>query len=853
VEPEVSPKAGLTEEEAQQKLTEFGRNVLSEREKVSWFTLVMQQFNEPIILIFIAAAVMSAFLGEITDFVVISIITLFVVVLGFVQEFKAEEALDRLKELSLPTVKVIREGKVKEILLEEVARGDLLLLQAGDMVAADCRVVHATEFFLDESMLTGESKPVEKKAESEIYRGTIVTRGNARALVLATGMKTKFGKIAQMLTYNSESAIKKKSKEIAKAVTRLVIGASVLTVVAGLLKGSSVVNMVSIAIATAIAGIPESLPLTTTVVLAIGVYGMTRRNSIVRRMSAVEELGLITMICTDKTGTLTKNQMTVEKIWAGGKIFSVEGLGYDVKGRILEGEVEASGPDLESLLTAGILCNDSDIVVTGEGTKVAGDPTEIALLVVARKYGLNEDFIRVAYPKIGEVPFSSARKSMITIHSINQGTGKLSVLKGALEVVLSKCDRIRMVGQDLPITRKMKQDLLRIADSMAGESLRLLAVAQTTDHHKKFVFLGFMAMEDPPREGVKEAVETARAAGIRVAMITGDNPKTALAVAERIGIEGSVVTGKDIHKLSPKQLVAEMRDVGIFARIDPEDKLKIVQALRAEGEVIAMVGDGVNDAPALKEADVGVSMGKRGTEVAKSASDIILADDNFVTLVDAVRMGRTIYANIQKFTAFLLSWNLGVTSLILLSVLIFGGGEVVLLPLQILFLNVVLEDLPAIALGIDSAEADVMKQKPRSPGTAFIPRRVWGLIFGFGLYMCLMSLAVFLLFAHEIAMARTMAFAVFSLFVVFNVFNFRSLRESTFFTAFRKNKFLLGAILASVALTLLAIYTSAGAHVFNFLPLDLNHWFMAALVAFSIVPMGELLKKALFGWDGTRE
>ncbi|MBR9681900.1 MAG: cation-transporting P-type ATPase [Candidatus Altiarchaeota archaeon] len=842
---------GLSSEEAQKILKDVGKNSITERKRVSWLSIFFQQFEEPIILIFIAAAVMSGFLGETLDFTVISLITFFIIILGFIQEYKAEEALEKLKDMSLPTAKVLRDGKLREIDLEHVVPGDIVVLHSGDMVPADCKVIESAALFLDESMLTGESLPVEKKLEDEIYRGTIVVRGNARAIVAKTGMHTKFGKIAQLLGQDGESSIKKKSKEIATVITRIVLWGSGLTALIGLARGSTVVEMVSIAIATAIAGIPESLPLTTTVVLAIGVYGMTKKNSIVRRMSAVEELGLITFICTDKTGTLTKNQMTVEKIWAGGKIFTVTGLGYEIEGKILSDDKEVSNPDLESLLIGGILCNNSDIVIVEEGTQVAGDPTEIALLVAARKYGLNEDFVRVKFPKIGEIPFSSKRRCMLTIHSTDAGKSKRSLLKGALEVVLDKCSHIRMVGRDVPLTKQLKKEIREIADAMADKSLRILAAAYNRNRVKKsknekFVFAGFYAMEDPPKEGVKEAIELAKRAGIRVAMITGDNPKTARSIAEKIGIEGDVITGRDFDKFTDKQLSKELKDVGIFARIDPEDKLRIVEGLRKQHHVVAMVGDGVNDAPALKEADVGVAMGKRGTEVAKGASDIIIADDDFSTLVEAIRMGRNIYYNIQKFTAFLLSWNLGVTGLILLSVLLFGGSAAVFLPLQILFLNVVLEDLPAIALGLDSPEKNLMELPPRNPKEKFLPKKIWALILGFGMYMCLMSLAVFLLFAYDLELARTMAFAVFSLFVIFNVFNFRSLQKSTLFTALRKNWFLLIAILASFSLTLLAMYTPGGMSVFKFVPLDVSQWVFSALVAFSVLPMGELLKKSIF-------
>ncbi len=838
---ETDLERGLSNNEAKLRLEKYGPNEVVERERVSALRLLLGQFEDPIVLIFIASAAMSAFLGEVLDFAVISAITLFIVLLGFFQEYKAEEALEKLKALIVPTAKVLRSGKLRELPIEVLVPGDIVVLEPGDMVPADCRIVKANNFAVDESMLTGESQSVHKKEGDEVYRGTIAVRGNAKVEVVATGSDTKFGKIAELLEGETESSIQKKAEQLASIITRLVIYASVLIAAVGFFQGASITSIVSVAIATAIAGIPEALPLTTTIVLAIGVYRMVKKRAIVRRLSAVEELGTVTVICTDKTGTLTKNEMTVERIFVGGKDFEVTGKGYSDEGRILHEGKEVSDPELERLLVSATLCSNADLIEKERGYDVVGDPTEIALLVAARKYGLNEDIVRNRYPRVAEQPFSSEKKFMVTEH---RNGGRFRVLKGAPEVVFGKCARVLVAGKHQKFARKWKGIYRRKVEEMAREGLRVIAVA--VSRGKDWSLLGLFGMEDPPRPGVEKAVRLAHQAGIKVYMVTGDNPITAESIGKKIGLDGGVVVGKDIRGLDDKELLGVLDRVRILARIDPEDKLRIVRLLRKRGEVVAMTGDGVNDAPALKEADVGVAMGERGTEVAKGASDVVLADDNFVTIVNAIEMGRGIYENIRKFTAFLLSWNIGVTAMILLSVALFGMGEVILLPLQILLLNVVLEDLPAIALGLDPISRGVMSRPPRDPSQPFITGDMWFAILGLGGYMALVSTAVFLFNAAHLPTARTVAFLTFAAFVVFNALNFRSLELSTFRTALRKNFLLLLAVLASTAITLLSIYTPAGVDVFKFEPVCATNWFVALGLASTILVAGELLKRSIY-------
>ncbi|MBR9680707.1 MAG: cation-transporting P-type ATPase [Candidatus Altiarchaeota archaeon] len=838
---ETDVSKGLSTSEARLRLEKYGPNEIIERKKVSAFKLLFSQFEDPIVLIFIVSAAMSAFLGETLDFFVISVITLFIVLLGFFQEYKAEEALEKLKELIVPTSKVLRNKKLVELPIEAVVPGDIVVLEPGDMIPADCKIINGNNFAVDESMLTGESLSVEKKNMDDVYRGTIVVRGTAKVEVVSTGSKTKFGKIADLLGGDNKSKIQEKSEELAKVITKIVIWASVAIGVIGFIKGASLTSIISVAIATAIAGIPEALPLTTTIILALGVYKMVKKKAIVRRLSAVEELGTVTVICTDKTGTLTKNEMTVEKIFVDGHLIDVGGKGYNDDGKITQGDREVSSDGLEKLLVSAILCNNADLIEKEKDFDVVGDPTEVALLVAARKYGLNEDIVRNEFPRVAEEPFASEKKYMITTHRNGR---KFRVLKGAPEVLLKKCTSVLINGRHEKLSRKWTKRFKDQITVMATSGLRVIAIAAS--NKKEWALVGLFGMQDPPRHGVDKAVEIAHKAGIKVYMITGDNPITAKSIGNKIGIVGDVVVGNDLKTMNDSELLKVLETARILARIDPEDKLRIVKILREHDEVVAMTGDGVNDAPALKESDVGISMGLRGTEVAKGASDIVLVDDNFVTIVKAIEMGRGIYDNIRKFTAFLLSWNVGVTAMILASVGLFGMTNVILLPLQILLLNVVLEDLPAIALGMDPVSKDVMSRPPRNPRENFITKKLWFLIMGLGAYMAVISTGIFYINAHNIEFARTTAFLVFSAFVIFNALNFRSLEKSTILTALRRNLMLVLAVLTSLIITVIAMYTPAGATVFKFLPVSIETWIVSLVLAFTIIPAGELLKRSIY-------
>ncbi len=822
---------GLSSEEARERLAKYGKNVFAEEKKRSAFGIFLEQFEEPIVIIFILSGIFSGFLGEFLDAAVIFAITFFVVLLGFFQEYKAERALEALKKIIEDEAKVIRDGKVKLVPVEEIVPGDLVILEAGDKIPADGVLVEGSELLVDEAVLTGESYPVEKKINDKLFAGTLVVKGRGLLRVEKTGKETKFGEIAKMVAKEKEATgLQKKMEHLAKQITNWILIALALTALIGFLRKESLVNIITVSIATAIAGIPESLPLTSTITLAIGVYEMAKRKAIVRKMRAIEELGLVTVIATDKTGTLTKNEMTLKEIWVNGKLFEVSGVGYEATGDFyLNGEkVDVTEhKDLSNLLISAVLCSDAKLVRKAGAWQVAGDPLEAAIIVALRKLGISEELVRQKFPRTFEIPFSSERKMMLTRHML--GGEEVEIIKGAPEVVLELCEN--------------KLGAEEAFHYMARKGLRVLAVAARRRGSEKFTLLGLLGFLDPPREGVKEAIEVAKKAGIRVVMITGDNPETASAIAKLIGIEGEVITGEELEKLSEKELLEKVKKAGVFARVEPKHKLKIVKLLRKEGEIVAVTGDGVNDAPALKEADVGIAMGIKGTDVAKEVSDIILADDNFKTIVDAIYFGRNIYENIRKFTSFLITWNIGVTLLILLGALFFGFDLPVMLPLQILLLNVVLEDLPAIALGLEPPSKEVMLRPPRDPKEPFLTRRMWAMIAFMGIYIALLSFGVFLKYRASIELARTMTFLTITFLVMINTLNFRSLYESFIKSAFRPNRLLFGAIAVSLAISAAAIYL--GKHVFKFVPISFSYWLLAFLLSLSIIPIGDFLKRVV--------
>ena len=806
---------GLTEEEVKRRLEKYGYNELKKEEKISPFTLFVNQFKNILIIILIVAIVLSALVGEVVDAAIIAVIVVFCAVLGFIQEYRAERALEALKKMLSPTITALRGGKEEEVPSKELVPGDLLLLEAGDKIPADARLVENHSLRCDEAPLTGESVPVGKdiKPLSEnvrvsdrrnmVFTGTIVTYGRGKAVVTSTGMTTEFGKIAEEVTAvkTEKTPLEKRTEEIGKwlgiislIICFLVAGISVVReIFVGKIDFPFIVTMVMFAVALAVAAVPEALAAIVTGALAIGMHQMAQRNALVRKMTAVETLGCTTVICSDKTGTLTKGEMTVRKIFAGGRAIEVTGAGYDPKGEFKGSEIGIkNSKSLQMLLQSGLLCSDA-ILEEKEGKWfVKGDPTEGALVVAAVKAGYHETEMRLENPRVEEIPFSSERKRMTTIHQMTDGK-RMAFMKGAPEVVLQKCSHILDDGGVRELKETERDQILKVNEEMAQAALRVLGLAyrdcpdaiecteEYLEHH--LVFVGLSGMMDPPREEAIEATKVCKQVGIKPIMITGDHKLTAVAIAKEIGIykDGDrVLTGEELEKMSDEEFEKIVDKVTVYARVSPMDKLKIVKAWKARGEVVAMTGDGVNDAPALKQADIGIAMGISGTDVAKEASDMVLNDDNFATIVKAIERGRWIYDNIKKYLTYLLRCNITEVVVIGGVVVISGPEYLPLLPAAILYMNLATDGLPALALGVAPPDPDLMQRPPRDPNESVFSWDVKAFIL---LALFIEIPFFFFLFYHElydITHARTETFFLFIIIELIIALNFRSMRYSIF-------------------------------------------------------------------------
>jgi P-type Ca2+ transporter type 2C len=824
---------GLAEEDAKTRLEKYGYNELKKEEKISPFTLFINQFKNILIIILLIAIVLSALVGEVVDAVIIAVIVVFCAVLGFVQEYRAERALEALKKMLSPTITALRGGKEEEVPSKELVPGDILLLEAGDKIPADARLVENHSLRCDEAPLTGESVPVGKdiKPLSEdvrvsdrrnmVFTGTIVTYGRGKAAVTSTGMRTEFGKIAEEVTAveTEKTPLEKRTEEIGKwlgiislIICFLVAGISVVReIFTGKIDFPFIVTMVMFAVALAVAAVPEALAAIVTGALAIGMHQMAKRNALVRKMPAVETLGCTTVICSDKTGTLTKGEMTVRKIFTGGKAIEVTGAGYEPKGEFKGSEVDIkSSKSLQLLLQGGLLCSDAVLEEKEGKWLIKGDPTEGALVVAAVKADLHETEMRLENPRIEEIPFSSERKRMSTVHQMENGK-RMLFMKGAPEVVLQRCSHILDDGDLRELKEAERAQILKVNEEMAQAALRVLgfgyrdcpdAIAGTEEHlEHDMVFLGLAGMMDPPREEAIEAIKVCKQVGIKPIMITGDHRLTAVAIAKEMGIykEGDMVLiGEELEKMPDQEFEKIVDRVTVYARVSPMDKLKIVKAWKARGEVVAMTGDGVNDAPALKHADIGVAMGITGTEVTKEASDMVLSDDNFATIVKAIERGRWIYDNIKKYLTYLLRCNITEVVVIGGVVLVSGPEYLPLLPAAILYMNLATDGLPALALGVAPPDPDLMQRPPRDPNESVFSWDVRAFI--------LVALFIeipffFFLFYHElydINHARTEIFFLFIIIELIIALNFRSMRYSIFKA--RPHKWLLLALLWEFAL-----------------------------------------------------
>ena len=800
---------GISAEEAQSRLAQYGANELTHEEKASPWHLFVNQFKNILILILVVATVLSAFVGEYVDAIIILVIIVFCAVLGFVQEYRAERALEALKGMLTPMITVLRGGQEMEIASRELVPGDMLVLEAGDKIPADARIVENHSLQCDEAPLTGESLPVMKelaatRADAPVgdrrcmmFTGTTVTYGRGKAVVCDTGMRTEFGKIAQEVAAvtQEKTPLERRTEEIGKWLGIITLGICVLVV--GVSIGREIYTdtftmkdmlpILLFAIALAVAAVPEALAAIVTGALAIAMHEMAKRNALVRKMPAVETLGCTSVICSDKTGTLTKGEMTARKLYAGGNMVEITGAGYAPEGKV---EGSADDPGLKLLLQAGVLASDADLMQDGTRWFVKGDPTEGALVVAAAKAGMQQEETRRSAPRIEEFPFSSERKRMTTLHTMPDGR-TLAFMKGAPEVLLERCARVQEGAEAKPLDAAKRAQLLAVNESMANEALRVLGIAYRElpkqDHYvdeaveQDLVFLGFAGLMDPPREEAKEAVAVCRQVQIKPVMITGDHRLTAVAVAREVGIfrDGDkVLTGEELAKMDEAALAAVVESVTVYARVSPMDKLKIVRAWKEKGHVVAMTGDGVNDAPALKHADIGVAMGIAGTDVAKEAADIVLADDNFATIVKAIERGRWIYDNIKKYLTYLLRAN--ITEVVVLGgVVMYLGPEFLpLLPAAILYINLASDGLPALALGIAPADPDIMKRPPRDPNESVFSFDVRTFILLGALIECPIFLWIFFSELANIEVARTQVFLMFVIIELILALNFRSLRYS---------------------------------------------------------------------------
>ncbi len=844
---ETDLEQGLSQAEAQRRLTEHGPNELIERGVTSPWRILWEQLSAFMVVILIAAALISALLGDYKDAVAILAIVVLNAMLGFTQEYRAEQAMAALKQMAVPNVRVRRDGRLLEISARELVPGDVVLLEAGVKVPADGRLIESASLRAQEAALTGESEPVEKRVEplqrediplgdrvNLVYMGTVVTYGRGTAVVTETGMDTQLGRIADMIqsVAREPTPLQRRLEGLGKSLGLAALGIVAVVFALGLLRGEDARLMFLTAISMAVAAVPEGLPAVVTIALALGAQRMLRRQALIRKLPAVETLGSVTVICSDKTGTLTENQMTVTVLDVLGETQRVETLlhkGVPVMDAELKASAQPSVRSLGLLVKAAALCNDASLEETDKGTyRAIGDPTEGALILAAAHLGLSKPELDERWPRVAEVPFTSERKRMTTAHRMNiprdqtdvpwEETPYVAFCKGAVDGLLEITSRVWAGDRAVPLSDDLRQRILDANAQLAQDGQRVLGVAfrplpadlveaGEAELEQEMTFVGLTGMIDPPRPEVKQAVETCQTAGIRPVMITGDHPLTAQHIARELGISanGRPLTGQDLSRMSTDELEAVVQDVSVYARVSPEHKLKIVQALKDKGHIAAMTGDGVNDAPALKKADIGVAMGITGTDVAKEAADMVLLDDNFATIVHAVEEGRTIYDNIRKFIKYTMTSNAGEIWVMLLAPLL--GMPLPLLPLQILWVNLVTDGLPGLALTIEPAEPDTMRRPPHPPDESIFARGMARDILWVGLLMGLVCLGMgFWAWQADHAAWQTMIFTTLTLSQMGNALAIRSERESLFRLGLLSNKAMLGAVLLTFVLQIGVIY-----------------------------------------------
>lgn len=882
-------REGLVDEDAKDRLQEYGPNEIELEEGVPPWRILVEQYSSALIWILIVAGAVMAGVGHHIDAVVIFAIVIFITIFGFIQDFRAEQSIQALKDMATKVATVLRDGERIELDATKLVPGDIVFVEAGDIVPADARILEESNLSVNESALTGESMSVSKSVGTcdadtaladrwnMLYKDTIVDRGVATAVVVETGPQSEIGSIAEALESAQDrdtpfqSELDRLGKLIAIGVIAIVAIISVTEVILG---DTEPFEVFLTAVGIAVSAVPEGLPAVVTLSLALGARRMAANQALVRRLPIVEALGSVDVICTDKTGTLTEEEMTVTRVVADGETFQVTGTGYELDGEVVdESGDEIDGARVEELFRCGLLCNNVEIGrredESGHRSEQTylGDPTEIALFVAARKFGFDHEDLRERYPRVDTVEFTSARKRMTTVHETDEG-GHIAYMKGAPEVVLDRCTHELVDGETVELSDQRKDELLAETESLGEQALRVMGFAYRPgiegrgdgDLETDMIFIGLQGMIDPPRSEVPEAIEACQSAGIRVVMITGDNAITARTIAEEVGIDSaSVCTGQDIDRMDDAEFESTVGEVDVFARTSPSHKAQILEALQNKGHTVAMTGDGVNDAPAVKNADVGISMGIRGTDVTEQASDIVLLDDNFASIRDAVHGGRRIFDNVRKFVNYLLSGNGGEVTMIFTGTM--AGLGLVITPIQIIWINVVTDGIPALSMGVDPAADDIMERKPRPLDEGVITKRIVTSVVGIALFMTICLLPIFSLNytgqlipyvdvsgtvlawdpPYELSreLARTM---IFTGFVVMEIVRIQAIRHR-YGLSFLSNRWLVLAVLVAVTLQLLVLYTPTGQLLFNVEPLGLIHWVQIgiAVTVFAML-MGAFVK-----------
>ncbi|MGO5074007.1 calcium-transporting P-type ATPase, PMR1-type [Clostridium sporogenes] len=842
----VDPSKGLSSEEVEKRKEKYGLNKLNSKKQKSLLKMFFEQLNDILIYILLAAAIISGVLGEVSDAIIIGIVVIINTVIGVVQESKAEKALEALKQLSTPKALVKRNGENIEIPSEDVVPGDVVVLDAGRYVPCDLRLIETANLKIEESALTGESVPVEKHAEEKLedpktplgdqknmaFMSTLATYGRGIGIAVGTGMDTEIGKIAKMLEGEDKelTPLQKKLAELGKILGFAALGICALMFVVGLLQKRDILEMFLTAISLAVAAIPEGLPAIVTIVLAMGVQRMIKENAIIRKLPAVETLGAVNIICSDKTGTLTQNKMTVIKFYTNNEIQDIDKL--NIKDNIHE-----------MLLKNLVLCNDA----TFSKDSSTGDPTEIALLEAGAKYNIVKNNIENEHKRIDEIPFDSDRKLMTTVNNFDDKNYVMT--KGAIDNLLKISTNAYINGEIIPLTDEIKENIMNASNEMSKNALRVLGAAyktlEDTNSNKEnleidLTFIGLVGMIDPPRESVKGSIFECKNSGIKTIMITGDHKVTAFAIAKELGIaedESQAIFGYELDDMSDSELSSKIENLRVFARVSPEHKVKIVKALKSKGNIVSMTGDGVNDAPSLKAADIGVAMGITGTDVAKGASDMVLTDDNFSTIVSAIKEGRNIYNNIKKSIVFLLSCNLGEIIALFIGILL--GWPAPLRPIHLLWVNLITDSLPALSLGIDPGDPDIMDENPRNPKESLFAGGAGISLILNGLLIGVLTLVAFevgrIRYSDSLMHAQTMAFVVLSVSQLFHSFNMRHPKKSIFQLGLFTNKYLFASVIFGIFLQDMVITIPFLASIFKVFDLTMQDWIFVCVL--SIIPL----------------